>query len=458
MKFIKNTYIGSYSFYKKTSKVAIPLALQQMLSSAMGIIDSLMVSWIGHVSAVGTAAQIDLLCSMISYGAIGSSSIFAAQFFGAKDHKNLKRTFGFSLIIACINGLFWLSLAAFFGKGILQFYMDDAYIVENGLLYLQIAMFSYIPSCIQFAFSYMYRSVQKAHISLRIAIGSTILNALLNYIFIFGFGPLPSLGVQGAALGTFIAQCTTVLVYFLHAYYTKQPFIGSFKEMFSLKLSFVSPILKKIYPLIINEALFGIGSTLFVKAFGSLGKDSMDAYYVSNQIANIFLFVVYGYGNAITVLLGSLLGQGNIEQALKESRYHAGLSFLLALILVSGMVLLTKPMLSLFTLETPLAYQLAVSIMYVQAIKISMRLFNFMIFSVLRAGGDSKIISLLDSGIMWTVGIPLAFLSVHAFHIEHIALVFLIAQLEQLIRMCIGMKRFYSNKWAQNLTVLITSS
>ncbi len=456
MKLLINKYIGPRHFYKKTSKVAIPLALQQMLSSAMGIIDSLMVSWIGHVSAVGTAAQIDLLCSMISYGAIGSTGIFSSQFFGANDERNLKRIFGLSIIIALINGFFWFTLAAFFGKYVLQFYMDDMAIVQNGLLYLKIAMFSYIPSCIQFAFSYMYRSIQKANITLRVAVFSMIINTVLNYILIFGVGPCPSLGVQGAALGTLIAQCITVLVYFIHAYKTKQPFIGSIKEMFQIKSDFVSPILKKIYPLIINEALFGIGSTLFVKAFGVLGKDSMDAYYVSNQITNIFLFIVYGYGNAITVLLGTTLGKGKIEEAIKESYYHAGLSFILAIVLVVGMIYFTNPMLSLFSLDTYFSYHLAVYMMYVQAIKISMRLFNFMIFSVLRAGGDSKIISLLDSGIMWTVGLPLAFFSVHVLHINNIALVFLIVQLEQLIRMLIGIRRFHSAQWAQNLTTLIT--
>ena len=86
---------------------------------------------------------------------------------------------------------------------------------------------------------------------------------------------------------------------------------------------------------------------------------------------------------------------------------------------------------------------MAIGIMIVQAVKISMRLYNFMIFSVLKAGGDSKIISLLDSGIMWSVGIPLAFLCVNVLHIHNIALVFLIVQLEQLVRMIIGMKRFF---------------
>lgn len=453
---LRDKYFGSKAFYKRTAGVAIPLALQQMLSSAMGIVDTMMVSWIGAVSAVGTAAQIDTLCSMIAYGVIGGTGIFSSQFFGAKDNKNLKRCFGLSIVLGLINSIFWLFMAFFFGEFILSFYMNDATIVNVGMDYLQIAMFSMIPSCISFSFSYIYRSIQKASITLKVAIFSMAMNACLNYLFIFGIGPFPEMGVQGAALGTLLAQSCSVLIYITHAYYTKQPFIGSFKEMFDLDKAFVMPILKKIYPLIINETFFGFGSTLFVKAFGSLGKDSMDAYYVSNQIANLFLFVVYGYGNAISVLVGSTLGQGKIKEAIKEGNYYAGLSFVMAIILVISMIIFTVPLVNIFALENQTAFHLAVLIMYVQAVKISMRLFNFMIFSVLRAGGDSKIISLLDSGIMWTIGIPLAFLCVNFFHIENIALVFLIVQLEQLIRMVIGMKRFHSGIWAKDLTTLIT--
>ena len=83
-------YIGTRAFYKRASLLAIPLAIQQLVSSCMGIIDSLMVSWIHQVTAVGTAVQIETLCSAVAWGAIAGTGIFSAQFYGAKDHDNLK--------------------------------------------------------------------------------------------------------------------------------------------------------------------------------------------------------------------------------------------------------------------------------------------------------------------------------------------------------------------------------
>ncbi len=61
-------YIGTRAFYKRASLLAIPLAIQQLVSSCMGIIDSLMVSWIHQVTAVGTAVQIETLCSAVAWG------------------------------------------------------------------------------------------------------------------------------------------------------------------------------------------------------------------------------------------------------------------------------------------------------------------------------------------------------------------------------------------------------
>lgn len=450
-------YFGPKDFYQRTARVAIPLALQQLLSSAMGIVDTLMVSWIGMVTAVGTAAQIDTLCSMIAYGSIGGTGMFSSQFYGAKDYRNLKRVFGFSIVLGMINALFWLVVSMFFGEFILRFYMDDPQIIQNGLLYLNIAMFSFVPSCISFAFSYIYRSIQKASIPLKVSIVSMLVNAGLNYALIFGVGPFPEMGVQGAALGTVLAQCFAVAVYTIHGFITKQPFLGSFTEMFSFDRSFVMPILRKIAPLIFNETLFGFGSTLFVKAFGVLGTQAMDAYYVGNQISNVFLFVVYGYGNAISVLLGGILGQGKIEEARREGDYYCGLSAILAVVLVTAMIVFAGPMVSIFQLQDPVVIGYAEALVMVFAVKISMRLFNFMIFSVLRSGGDSKIISVLDSDIMWVIGIPLAFICVHLFKMQDIALVFLVVQLEQLVRLVIGMKRFNSGLWANDLTSLIAS-
>ncbi|MCR5228652.1 MAG: MATE family efflux transporter [Solobacterium sp.] len=448
-------YIGDSEFYKRTVSIAAPLAVQNLLMSCMSMVDTLMVSWIGMVSAVGTAAQIDTLHSMVSYGCVGGIGMFASQFSGAGDERNLKRCTGLCLVLVLINGLFWFTLASFFGETVLRFYLNDDTVVRHGLQYLSISRFSLLLGSVGFCFSNMYRSTGKPAVALKVSTASSLLNVLLNLLLIFGIGPFPEMGVRGAALGTVLAQLFSVSVLITHAYRTHQPFAGSFSEMFALDQSFIRPIFARILPLIINESTFGIGQTLFVKAFGQLGREQMDAYYVGLHIFNFATFLIYGYGSAVQILLGRILGQGKIMRARLECRWHMGLAFALSVLLVSVLVILAKPLVMLFGLADPAAESLAVSIVYVFAVKASMRLYNFLIFCILRAGGDAGIIQFLDSGIEWLVGLPAAFISVFVFRISSLTLVLLIAQLEQLVRLFFGMKRVKTNKWAADLTKLV---
>ncbi len=452
---LKEKYIAPKEFYIKTLKITLPIALQNMLTGTMQIIDSMMVSWINMMTAVGTASQLDMLGGMINYGAIGGVSMFSAQFFGASNFNKLKKSFGLSIMFGLINGLVWLMIALFFGRQILSFYMDDTYTVDMALRYLKVAMFSMPLNGINFAFGSIYRCIQRQDVSLKISVTAGLINIFLNYVLIFGIWIFPELGVVGAAVGTVSAHCISIVLYLAHANLTKQPFIGTFKEMFKLDPELIMTILNKTYPLIFNEALFGFGMTLFIKAFGQLGTDSMEAYYVGNQINNMFQFVIYGYGSAVSILLGATLGQGKIQQAKKDCDHFIGLSFILAIFMVLIMIIFTNPMIALFDIKDPFIFTTATWIVRVFSLRLSMRLFNFMIFSILRSGGDSKIISVLDCGIMWIVGIPLAFISVNFIGITNIALVLLIVQAEQLTRMVIGLKRVNSGLWANDLNKMI---
>ena len=450
-------YFSTKDFYFDTARIAVPLALQSALMSCQSMIDTLMVSWIGKVTAVGIAAQVDVLSSMVSYGIIGGVCMFASQFFGAEDDRNLKRCTGLALSLTVFNALLWILAATFFGRQILTFYMNDASVVEDGLLYLRISKYSLLVHGVAHCLSHMYRSTAQPKVALRTAILTTVCNIVLNYILIFGFGPIKAMGIEGAALATLIAHGVSAVVLITYSYYSNQRFAGTFSEMFSLDMGFIKPIFVRIMPLIVNETTFGVGQTLFVKAFGQLGKDQMDAYYVGNQIFNLMTFVIYGYGNAVQILLGQKLGRGEIEEAKKECRWHIGMAFVLSCVLVLFLIIFAKPLVMLFALNDPVKESLAVVIVDVFAVKASMRLYNFMIFSILRSGGDSQIIQFLDSGLEWAVGLPCAFICVNFLHMENIALVLLITQLEQLVRLFFGMLRVHSGKWANDLTVLVQS-
>lgn len=453
--FFTKYFRGEFSFYKKVASIGIPGALQQLLQSACGIVDSLMVSWIGHVSSVGTAAQLDMMMSTISYGINSGTGMFASQFYGAKQYDKVKQSFGLRMILSVLNALFWIFLSLTFGKMILQFYVNDAFIIEYGNMYLRIACLSFLPASISYGFAHMYRGIHKALIPFLMSCLTMGINLLLNYLLIFGNGGFPKMGVAGAAVGTLVAQSVTMLSYIVLAYARKEVFVGSFKEMFYLKKSFVTPILKKSFPLVFNELLFSFGNTLFIKAFGLLGKEAMDAYFVGNKISEMFYFLVWGLSDATTIILATTLGSGKREKALQQGNYFVGIGMVMSVFLSVVIVLSASTLVGLFQLESATVMLSAIWLVQAFAIKISLRLFNTLVFASMRAGGESKVLMVLDSGITWVVGIPLAFLCVSVFQIQEIAIVFIIVQIEALVRVIIGMRLFKQGNWANNLTKLV---
>lgn len=119
------------------------------------------------------------------------------------------------------SGVLWLVLVSLFGREILGFYIKDREVIANSWLYLRIARFSYIPLALSFVFNTIYRSVNKPHISLVIGIIAVAVNVAANYICIFGFWRVPAMGIQGAALGTCIAQTSSLIINVVYAVKTK---------------------------------------------------------------------------------------------------------------------------------------------------------------------------------------------------------------------------------------------
>lgn len=450
-------YIAPKWFYQKVGKIALPSAFQHLLSSAMGIVDTIMVSQIGQVTAVGTAAQIETLVITIGFGAVTGTGIFAAQFFGAKEYQNMKRTFGISLLLMLGNGILWTILTLLFKKQILSIFISDEHVVQNAMIYLSVVVFSYIPSLIGFSFSYMYRCIQKTHIPLMIGLIAMISNVIGNYVLIFGMFGFPRLGVQGAAISTLIAQWLGMFAHIIYAYKTKQPFAGNLKELFGWNKDFLRPILNRTIPLVINEVFFGIGASMYITAFGFLGKQAMDSYYVGNQVANVFMAIVVGVGQSTAAILGASLGQNKIEEAQTLSKYFVGIalavSVTMSIFIFGGSV----PLVKLFALKESVVEHMAIQIIQITAIRVALRMFNVIVFSSLRAGGDAKFLTFLDAGIKWMVGIPLAFALVHVLHLNNIALVFLLVQLEEVVRVFIGWGRLTTGNWAKNLTSEVTA-
>lgn len=441
-------YIGPKSYYQTLLKIGAPLAAMSLFSSCMTIIDSIMVSSIGMVTAVGNAYNVLMLHDYICWGISSGCSIFIAQYFGAKQKENLSKSFGVTLSLLLGNALLWFSVAGLFGKQLLYFYLNDADVVYYSYKYLRIAKYCLIPMALNQAMSSTLRSTHNTKVPFYCSTIQALVNVGLNYLFIY----VLKIGVEGAAIASLIAFVTTFIVMLTYIAISKPCFFISIKHMFSYDLNFMKRILEKTIPIVFNESFFGFGTSLFNKAFGMLGALSMNAYYIASEVFELFGFIIWGLGASVSIQVGTLLGANELEQAKKESYYQFGLGLFLGLFLMLLTVITAPIFMALYSVSDPFIRTLGITLLYIFGLKGMIRTFNYMMFSTLKAGGDSKVLNILDSGIMYLVGLPLAFISAY-FRVGDIRLVLLIVQIEQVVRFIFTYKRFMEYKWLVNLTV-----
>lgn len=402
------------------------------------------------VTAVGNATNIIQLNEGIMWGIISGIATFGAQFYGANQKEKMAKTFGLSIVLMSINAFIWLSAVYLFGERILYFYLKESELLPYSLAYIRIAILALIPQVFNFSCSVMYRSMHNTKMPFIFSVLGSLLNVVLNYIFIYRL----NLGVVGAAYGTLIAQLFITVLY-AYTLYKERPIFFIPKEMFKLNLNFCLPVFGTMYSVIINETFFSFGLSLFNKAYGLLGVEAMDAVYIANQVFNMFTFAIWGFGAAVSIIIGTKLGEGDVEGAIRDSKYQLGVGFILGLILFISTIGLSDIYLNFFNITKIETYNNAKLILDAYAIKAFLRTFTYLMFSTLKAGGDAKILNLYDAGFMYMIGLPLAFGCVFI-GIKNIGILIMICQIEQLVRVLFCLKRYNSHIWARNLTKLVS--
>ena len=443
-------YIGDKDFYKKVARIALPCAFSQLLLSCRNIIASIMVSSIGMVTAVGNAANILNLHDYLLWGVEAGAATFGSQFYGARQYKNMAKTQGAFLMITFFNVIFWNMMVFSFGDKLLLFYLNDPELVEYSWAYLKLVIPSLFFLCITMSLKCMYESMHMTRLTFIESACYVVLNIINNYLFIFVFKK----GIVGSGMAALLTEmicCSGIVIYTLK---TRPAFYLGIREMFDIDANFLIPFVQKVLPIAFNEMLFGFGQSLFNKAYGMLGTSSMEVVYICSEILSLALFICWGYGAAVSIIVGSLLGEGRIEQVKEESKYHLGLSFVIGLLLWLFMVLLSPAFLKLYHIDDPNVYDSCLRLLNVFGFKAFLRMFTYVMFCTLKAGGDTKIYNILDAGIMYTVGIPIAYAGVYL-GIDDVVTLVLLCQIEQVVRFIFTLKRYNSYKWANNLTRLV---
>jgi len=279
--------IESKSLYTTLARVALPIALQSLISSSLNLLDNLMVGSLGEVelAAVGLSTQLFFVHLGVMFGFASGSAAFMAQFWGKQDTKSIRKVIGVAMTICFgVSMLFFLP-AVLIPEKVLRLFTDIPEAIDLGKVFIRIAAISFLTISITFPLSAALRTTQQTSIPLKISAVVFSTNTVLNYFLIFGNFGAPAMGVEGAAVATAISRILELLLYFYVVFIRKNIIAGRMRDFFGWHRPLVVRILVTAIPVMINETMWSLGMATYNAAYGRMGVTEFAAIQASSTVA-----------------------------------------------------------------------------------------------------------------------------------------------------------------------------
>ncbi|MEG0774706.1 MATE family efflux transporter [Clostridium sp.] len=440
------------TFIKTLLSLALPITLQNLISSSLNMVDTLMIGSLGEVeiAAVGLANQFFFLYSLITFGINSGCAIFIAQFWGKKDEKNIRRVLGLCISTGIITSIFFTLSALLAPELIMKFFTKDTEVIALGKDYLTHVSFSYVLTSISFAYVFASRSIGQPKIPMITSATALICNTVLNYLLIFGKFGFPELGVKGAAIATLISRILELILIVTIIYKQKGVLAAKLHEMLDLSREFIFNIFKTIYPVILNEFIWSLGMTMYSVAYARISTDAVASVQISNTVQNIFMVTAFGLANACAIMIGNEIGRKNEDNAVILGRRFIKTSLSLGIILGISVFLFSGFIVSLFNVDANVIKNTTIILKLFSFIIPVKMLTALFIVGIFRSGGDTKFSLGLEMGSVWGIGVPLAFLGAIVLKLP-IYMVVGMVYIEEIVKLSISLPRFKSKKWIRNL-------
>ena len=453
------------SFYKKVFALALPIALQSLITIGVNMLDNIMVGSLGDTALSATSlansfiSVFQIFCMGLGMGA----SVLVSRYWGMKlsadneatsldASRALKQT-------VCLMLRLNVTLAAFFALVtlvmpgiIMRTYTDKEHIVAMGVSYFQYSVLTYFFVGISLVVTIVLRSVGQVLYPLVVSIVAFLVNLSANYILIFGKFGAPKLGVAGAALGTLIArivECTLIMVYLL-VFDTKICF--RVKDFFMNTKSLLHEYIRISIPVLISDGILAIGTNSVAMVIGHLDEAFITANSITSVTQQLSTVVISGVSQAGAIVTGITLGEGDRDRTMRQGYQFFRLGLLLGGLSAAFIYLFSDAIIGIYKNITPEAMETAKSLMLAICVIIVFQGTNsIMTKGVLRGGGDTKILMLADNIFLWVLAIPLGILA--GFYLKLPAFwIYVLLKSDQIFKTVWSFLRLRSGKWIKKIS------
>ncbi|MBQ3878925.1 MAG: MATE family efflux transporter [Oscillospiraceae bacterium] len=440
------------SFYKRLSRLALPISFQSLMLAAVAAGDALMLGSVAQneMTAVSLATQIQFVQNMFLSSITGAGAILGAQYWGKGDKATMQDLFNRMLRFCGLVSLAFFAACELIPELLMHIFTHDAALITIGSEYLRIAGWSYLLTGISQCYLTTMKVTDHVPPSAWISSLAVVLNIALNAVFIFGLFGAPRMQARGAALATTIARIVELVLCL--AVSTGKTYIRpAWRRFFERQGQLGKDFRRQCLPLMGGSLFWGVGFTSYTAILGHMGADAAAANSVSAVVRDLICCLCNGIGSAAGIMVGNELGAGRLDTGKAYGIKLKNLSYLIGFF-STALVLAVTPLIVRMVRLTDAAQKELTGMMIIMAIYMIGRCVNTVtINGVLDGGGDTLFDMYSLAVCMWGIAIPLALLGAFVFHWPVLA-VYACTCLDEVGKIPWVMYRFRKYKWVKDLT------
>lgn len=435
------------SFFAQAMGISVPVALQAMLQSSFSIVDQMMVGQLGatQVAAVEIGGKPGFIFAFVSGAVATVAGIMVSQYMGRDEEDavsgsmsvNLCAMLALASILSLVCAVLPTQLAALFTA--------DPAVVVGAAEYARLISPIFPLTGVSSLLAVELRCRDRAKVPLVISAIAVATNTLLNRLLIFGGAGLPALGLRGAALASVLSQLIQ-LVLMVAAYrrlcrFRFRPRIGR---------AALRQYLGMLLPIVANELLWTLGQSVTTGIYGHMGTAALAGMALTGPVQGLLTGALSGLSQAAGILIGKQLGRGDYDAAYRQSIRLCGYGLVGSLAL-SALLVLCRDFYTGFFRVGPQARDIGSLLLLIFAALAPVKVQNMILGGgVIRSGGKTRYIMVIDTLGTWLVGVPLGLLTGVVLKLS-IGWVYFILSQEELFRLLLSVRMFRSRKWMNTI-------
>ncbi len=390
--------------------LAVPIILANILQTGYQLTDAFWVGRIGAsaVAAISVSFPVTFLVIALGSGLAMAGATLSSQYMGAGRQDMVNHVAAQTMLMVVVTSVIFGALGYVLAPMLLRLLGVAPDVFANALGFLRVSFVGIIFVFTYAMFQALMRGVGQTKVPLMIVAGTVLLNFILDPLFIFGWGPVPGLGVMGAAIATLVTQALAsvagVVIFLRGRHGIQLSWRGFVPDPVYLKRAFFLGI-----PGSIELSTRALGLMVMSFLVASFGTVTMASYGVGSNILQVVTIPVMGLSMAVSTLVGQNMGAGNPERAGQATRLGATVGFAV-LTLLGGIAWFAAPSLvGFFIPSDPDVIEHGAKFVRIMCLAWGGIGIQLCIVSAFRASGNMLMAMVIAMVSQWMIQFPMAY-------------------------------------------------